>query len=135
MAIFQAGFAADFGKLILRVTLSLLILFHGVSKIIHGIDFIIGMIGKAGLMVQFVLLMLLFFSMEQAGGPNHRHQYDGGGAAGPYIPVLLPRQNRGLDTGTAGHVFYQRPGSGPARRRPVQFRRRIGKMELMCSGL
>ena len=49
MAIFQAGFAADFGKLILRVTLSLLILFHGVSKIIHGIDFIIGMIGKAGL--------------------------------------------------------------------------------------
>lgn len=49
MTIFQAGFAADLGKLILRVTLSLLILFHGVSKIFHGIDFIIGMIGSAGL--------------------------------------------------------------------------------------
>ena len=49
MTIFKAGFAADLGKLILRVNLSLLILFHGVSKIFHGIDFIIGMTGKAGL--------------------------------------------------------------------------------------
>jgi len=49
MTIFKAGFATDLGKLILRVTLSLLILFHGVSKIFHGIDPIIGMIGNAGL--------------------------------------------------------------------------------------
>ena len=49
MTIFKAGFAADLGKLILRVTLSLLILFHGVSKIFHGIDSIIGMIDRAGL--------------------------------------------------------------------------------------
>jgi len=49
MTIFKAGFAADLGKLILRVTLSVLILFHGVSKIFHGIDWIIGMIDKAGL--------------------------------------------------------------------------------------
>jgi len=49
MTIFKAGFAADLGKFILRVTLSLLILFHGVSKIFHGIDPIIGMIGRAGL--------------------------------------------------------------------------------------
>ena len=49
MTIFKAGFAADLGKLILRVTLSVLILFHGVSKIFHGIDPIIGMISRAGL--------------------------------------------------------------------------------------
>jgi len=49
MTIFKAGFAADLGKLVLRVTLSLLILFHGVSKIFHGIDSIIGMINRAGL--------------------------------------------------------------------------------------
>jgi len=49
MTIFKPGFAADLGKLILRVTLSLLILFHGVSKIFHGIDLIIGMINRAGL--------------------------------------------------------------------------------------
>jgi len=49
MTIFKAGFAADLGKLILRVTLALLILFHGVSKIFHGIDAIIGMIDRVGL--------------------------------------------------------------------------------------
>jgi len=49
MTIFKAGFATDLGKLILRVNLSLLILFHGVSKIFHGIDPIIGMISSAGL--------------------------------------------------------------------------------------
>ena len=49
MTIFKAGFAADLGKLLLRVALSLLMLFHGVSKIYHGIDSIIGMIDRAGL--------------------------------------------------------------------------------------
>jgi len=49
MTIFNAGFAADLGKLVLRVNLSLLLLFHGVSKIFHGIDPIIGMIDSAGL--------------------------------------------------------------------------------------
>jgi putative oxidoreductase len=49
MTNFKAAFPADLGKLILRVTLSLLILLHGVSKIFHGIDSIIGMIGRAGL--------------------------------------------------------------------------------------
>lgn len=41
--------AADLGKFILRVTLSVLILFHGISKVLHGIDHIIGMIVKTGL--------------------------------------------------------------------------------------
>jgi putative oxidoreductase len=40
---------ADLGKLILRVILAILILFHGISKILHGIDLIIGMIVKTGL--------------------------------------------------------------------------------------
>jgi putative oxidoreductase len=40
---------ADLGKFILRVTLAVLILFHGISKILHGIDPIIGMIVKTGL--------------------------------------------------------------------------------------
>jgi putative oxidoreductase len=42
------GISEDFGKLILRVTLALLILFHGVSKVIGGAAFITGMVAKAG---------------------------------------------------------------------------------------
>lgn len=41
--------AADLGKFILRATLAVLILLHGIAKIRHGIDPIIGMIVKAGL--------------------------------------------------------------------------------------
>ena len=40
---------ADLGKFILRVTLAVLLLFHGISKMQHGIDQIIGMIIKTGL--------------------------------------------------------------------------------------
>jgi putative oxidoreductase len=39
----------DAGILILRVCLGILILFHGVSKIVHGIDPIEGMVTGAGL--------------------------------------------------------------------------------------
>ena len=39
----------DAGKLILRVTLGVLILFHGVSKIIHGAGFITSVVAKTGL--------------------------------------------------------------------------------------
>jgi putative oxidoreductase len=39
----------DFGKLVLRATLAILLLFHGVSKLINGIDPIMGMVAKAGL--------------------------------------------------------------------------------------
>ena len=39
----------DLGKFLLRATLAILILFHGVAKIRHGIDPITGMIVKAGL--------------------------------------------------------------------------------------
>lgn len=40
---------ADGAKLILRVTLGLLILFHGVSKILHGVGPITGMVAGHGL--------------------------------------------------------------------------------------
>ena len=39
----------DLGKLVLRATLAILILFHGVSKLINGIDPIMDMVTKAGL--------------------------------------------------------------------------------------
>src|SRR3569832_1966676 len=38
----------DFGKLLLRVTLALLILFHGISKVIGGAAFITGAVAKMG---------------------------------------------------------------------------------------
>ena len=41
--------ANDIGKLILRLVLGVLILFHGVSKIMHGPAFILGLMAKAGL--------------------------------------------------------------------------------------
>lgn len=41
------------GKLILRVTLGGLILFHGISKLINGIDGLDGMLTAAGLPVWF----------------------------------------------------------------------------------
>ncbi len=39
----------DLGKLVLRVVLGVLILFHGVSKLIHGPGYIIGVLAGAGL--------------------------------------------------------------------------------------
>lgn len=39
----------DFGKLILRATLALLILFHGVSKVLGGVGFITEMVTKVGM--------------------------------------------------------------------------------------
>ncbi|VVD78177.1 DoxX family protein [Pandoraea anhela] len=39
----------DLGKLILRLTLGILLLFHGVSKVINGVGFIEGMITSHGL--------------------------------------------------------------------------------------
>lgn len=43
----------DLGKLVLRVILAVLILFHGVSKLMGGIGFIVGMVEKAGLPAVF----------------------------------------------------------------------------------
>jgi len=39
----------DLGKLLLRVILAVLLLFHGVSKLVGGVGFITGMLEKMGL--------------------------------------------------------------------------------------
>ena len=39
----------DLGKLLLRVSLALLLLFHGVAKLVGGVGFISGMLEKMGL--------------------------------------------------------------------------------------
>jgi putative oxidoreductase len=41
--------AEDYGKLLLRAVLAILLLFHGFSKLAGGIGFITGMLEKAGL--------------------------------------------------------------------------------------
>lgn len=46
----QAGSVSeDMGKFVLRVTLAVLILFHGVAKIFNGVGFITGLVAKFGL--------------------------------------------------------------------------------------
>lgn len=45
----SASPSEDLGKLLLRATLAILILFHGVSKIIGGADAITGMVVKVGM--------------------------------------------------------------------------------------
>ncbi|WP_194726013.1 DoxX family protein [Noviherbaspirillum malthae] len=55
---YQSGnVSEDFGKLILRVTLALLILLHGVSKIMNGVTGIEGMVTKIGLPPAFTYLV------------------------------------------------------------------------------
>jgi putative oxidoreductase len=49
----------DAGKLVLRVALAILILFHGVSKVIGGVGFITGMVAKAGLPAAFGYLVYI----------------------------------------------------------------------------
>jgi putative oxidoreductase len=39
----------DLGKLLLRAALAILLLFHGISKLIGGVGFVSGMLAKAGM--------------------------------------------------------------------------------------
>lgn len=48
---------ADAGKLVLRAVLAILLLFHGVSKVIGGVGFVAGMLAKAGLPTGFAYLV------------------------------------------------------------------------------
>lgn len=41
--------ANDLGRLVLRVTLAVLMLFHGISKLFNGVEPIAGMLARAGL--------------------------------------------------------------------------------------
>ena len=47
----------DTGKLILRLSLGVIILLHGIAKITGGVDGIVGMVGKAGLPSAFGYLV------------------------------------------------------------------------------
>lgn len=47
----------DLGKLILRATLAILILFHGISKMISGPGFVVGLVHSAGLPPQVAYLV------------------------------------------------------------------------------
>lgn len=49
----------DLGKLLLRMTLALLILFHGVSKVIGGVGFVTGMLAKTGMPEAFGYLVYI----------------------------------------------------------------------------
>lgn len=53
----SGGVSEDMGKFLLRATLAILILFHGVSKIFNGIGGIAGMVGKLGLPSEFAYLV------------------------------------------------------------------------------
>jgi putative oxidoreductase len=49
MAASPSGIANDAGKLLLRLSLGGLLLFHGISKITGGVSGIVGLVEKAGL--------------------------------------------------------------------------------------
>ena len=54
----QTGNASeDFGKFLLRATLAILILFHGIAKVMNGVGFIGGLVAKFGLPPAFAYLV------------------------------------------------------------------------------
>lgn len=59
MSIISTSAKEDFGKLILRVTVAVLMLLHGIAKLTNGIDGIIGMVSRAGLPSAFAYLVFV----------------------------------------------------------------------------
>ncbi|HZW12235.1 MAG TPA: DoxX family protein [Noviherbaspirillum sp.] len=53
----SGGVSEDFAKLLLRATLAILILFHGVAKIFGGVGFITSLVAKAGFPAAFGYLV------------------------------------------------------------------------------
>jgi len=53
------GGSEDFAKFLLRATLAILMLFHGVAKIFGGVGFITGLVAKAGLPAAFGYLVYI----------------------------------------------------------------------------
>jgi putative oxidoreductase len=49
----------DLGKLVLRVSIGVLLLFHGISKVVKGIGPIMGLVQKAGLPAEIAYLVLI----------------------------------------------------------------------------
>ena len=55
---YQSGAVSDdMGKLLLRATLAILILLHGIAKIFNGVGGVMGMVGKLGLPAEFGYLV------------------------------------------------------------------------------
>ena len=50
---------SDLGRLVLRVTLGVLILFHGIAKLQGGLGAVTGMVAKAGLPAEFGYAVLV----------------------------------------------------------------------------
>ncbi len=74
---------SDLGKLVLRLTLGILLLFHGVSKIRHGVDFIFPALEAHGLptalaylsyigevLAPILLIVGLWSRLARAGGDD-----------------------------------------------------------------
>jgi putative oxidoreductase len=57
MAASSSGTAVEAGKLLVRLTLGVLILFHGISKVVGGAAMIVGLVEKAGLPAPFGYLV------------------------------------------------------------------------------
>ena len=57
MAASNSSTATDAGKLFLRLTLGVLTLFHGISKVLGGAAMIVGLVEKAGLPAPFGYLV------------------------------------------------------------------------------
>src|SRR5690606_23587355 len=51
--------SSDFGKLVLRLSLGILILLHGIAKITGGVEPILGMVSKFGLPASFGYLVFV----------------------------------------------------------------------------
>lgn len=43
------GKSDDVGKLVLRIVLAVILLFHGYSKLVHGVSWIVGMLSNMGI--------------------------------------------------------------------------------------
>ena len=51
--------SAELGKLVLRATLAILILLHGIAKLSNGVDFISGMLERIGMPSSFAYLVFI----------------------------------------------------------------------------
>lgn len=109
----------NYGKLLLRVVLALLLLFHGTSKLIGGIGFIGGMLEKAGLPAG---LGYLVYIGEVVAPLLMLVGHDRGADAGAHQPVFHAVGHRRLGARAAGHVPGQRTGGSLARRGALQHR-------------
>ena len=141
----SVGYAAssqqqDLGKLILRLTLGLLLLLHGVAKLRSGVDGIVGMVGQAGLppavaylvyvgeVIAPILILLGLFTRAAALVVMVNMLVAVSLAHMSQLTDLV--QIRRLGAGTSRLLLLQRAGSRTARRRSLQRGRGRRSLEL-----